>query len=267
MRESNHMPRSRSSAFNLGQLPAIIAITFVLAAILFPVFAGTREHGPHGSCLSNEKQIGLAILEYEQDYDEMMPPASAPRSPESKIAVSANMPKALTKSPIVMWPELIDPYLKSAAIYQCPEVGRAANGDFQICYRYSDLLNGVKLADFTGPAQTVILSEGEPDPFNIGHAYTPESPLQPAVFGRKGTVVPGYGETIDGAAVRHTEHANYLLADGHARAYLPSDVFFPTRQDMRRSHIDAGKKTIGPDPHDMTLPFEGKSYKATYQLQ
>ena len=59
--------------FTLIELLVVIAIIAILAAILFPVFARAREKARQSTCLSNVKQIGLAILMYVQDYDERMP--------------------------------------------------------------------------------------------------------------------------------------------------------------------------------------------------
>lgn len=55
------------------ELLVVIAIIAILAAILFPVFAQAREKARAINCVSNEKQIGLGILQYVQDYDEMFP--------------------------------------------------------------------------------------------------------------------------------------------------------------------------------------------------
>ncbi|MBM3190343.1 MAG: DUF1559 domain-containing protein, partial [Chloroflexi bacterium] len=55
--------RGAGWAFFSGQIIAI------LAAILFPVFARAREKARQASCLSNAKQIGLAFMQYTQDYD------------------------------------------------------------------------------------------------------------------------------------------------------------------------------------------------------
>ncbi|MCW3060473.1 MAG: prepilin-type N-terminal cleavage/methylation domain [Capsulimonas sp.] len=63
----------KKAGFTLIELLVVIAIIAILAAILFPVFAQAREKARAISCVSNEKQMGLALLQYEQDYDEFMP--------------------------------------------------------------------------------------------------------------------------------------------------------------------------------------------------
>lgn len=65
--------RSDQGGFTLIELLVVIAIIAILAAILFPVFAQAREKARQATCLSNEKQIGLAFLQYVQDYDESFP--------------------------------------------------------------------------------------------------------------------------------------------------------------------------------------------------
>jgi prepilin-type N-terminal cleavage/methylation domain-containing protein len=70
---SNRRHPSRAG-FTLIELLVVIAIIAILAAILFPVFARARESARRTSCLSNMKQIGLALGMYLQDYDEIFPP-------------------------------------------------------------------------------------------------------------------------------------------------------------------------------------------------
>src|ERR1700753_3672408 len=67
------MLRQGKSGFTLIELLVVIAIIAILAAILFPVFAQAREKARQISCLSNTKQIGLAVMMYVQDYDETYP--------------------------------------------------------------------------------------------------------------------------------------------------------------------------------------------------
>ncbi|WP_309709520.1 DUF1559 domain-containing protein [Armatimonas sp.] len=59
--------------FTLIELLVVIAIIAILAAILFPVFAQAREKARAISCMSNERNIGLATMQYIQDYDETYP--------------------------------------------------------------------------------------------------------------------------------------------------------------------------------------------------
>src|SRR5262249_2138448 len=63
----------RGRGFTLIELLVVIAIIAILAAILFPVFAQAREAARKATCMSNQKQLALATLQYIQDYDEMFP--------------------------------------------------------------------------------------------------------------------------------------------------------------------------------------------------
>jgi prepilin-type N-terminal cleavage/methylation domain-containing protein len=102
--------------FTLIELLVVIAIIAILAAILFPVFARARENARRASCQSNLKQIGLGLMQYTQDYDELLP-----RSRMSGIALPANGALAAVPSQNdVPWHFVIQPYVKSFQLFKCP---------------------------------------------------------------------------------------------------------------------------------------------------
>lgn len=96
----NH--RSRKG-FTLIELLVVIAIIAILAAILFPVFAQARKKAQQTTCLNNLKQIGLALSQYTDDYDNRFLPA-------------AGYPGFGGGS----FPLLLRPYIKSHEVFYCP---------------------------------------------------------------------------------------------------------------------------------------------------
>lgn len=62
-----------TSAFTLVELLVVITIIAILAAILFPVFARTREKARAVSCSNNLRQLGTAIKIYVSDNDGKLP--------------------------------------------------------------------------------------------------------------------------------------------------------------------------------------------------
>ena len=60
--------------FTLADLTICIAIIAILAAVLFPVFARSREKARCASCMTNLVNIGLALRTYAADNDMLYPP-------------------------------------------------------------------------------------------------------------------------------------------------------------------------------------------------
>jgi prepilin-type N-terminal cleavage/methylation domain-containing protein/prepilin-type processing-associated H-X9-DG protein len=108
------LPSATRRGFTLIELLVVIAIIAILAAILFPVFAQAREKARAISCVSNEKQIALAIIQYTQDNDEKYCYCETYDSAETPAYMS--------------WREMVEPYVK--------------NG-MAVAYGYPTALNGV----------------------------------------------------------------------------------------------------------------------------
>ena len=246
------MKQHMKGAFTLIELLVVIAIVSLLAAILFPVFGRVRENARRSSCVSNMKQMGLAVSMYSGDNDGRYPMASS-------VDGSARL-----------WADYIYPYIKNAQIFTCPSV---AAGDvtargrswativptgpigqyFGYGYNYQYLGNSRTLttrpgfpytatdAVLTAPALTVAIA----DTSGVGTTgttgtYTIDPPRH--VFYADGTTPRGSGRSDAGIAYypnnaaatdgvetmrsvatnRHLEMVAVAFADGHAKAMKAS---------------------------------------------
>ena len=97
--------------FTLIELLVVIAIIAILASILFPVFASARERARVAQCISNGKQIGLALRMYVNDNLDTWPVFQAYNMASPHLGVEV----------------ALMPYTKSEGIFKCPnDVGGPA---------------------------------------------------------------------------------------------------------------------------------------------
>ncbi len=124
----------KHTGFTLIELLVVMGIMAVLAALLFPVFTHIREKGRQAVCLSNQRQLGVAILLYAQDNDKDVPGEG------------------------YSWAGKIYPYLKSTEVFHCPSDDTVNQPPY---YPVSYGLNGNvdSLATLDAPGKTVFLFE------------------------------------------------------------------------------------------------------------
>ncbi|MCE5241118.1 DUF1559 domain-containing protein [bacterium] len=197
-------PRRARSGFTLIELLVVIAIIAILAAILFPVFAKAREKARQSSCLSNLKQLGLACLQYAQDYDECFPYYYHFAVAGYNDGVSANG--------ISDYSGLI-PYIKNLQIFACPSLRPTPTytyGSSGVVITTNYLFNNYihlngppsynSLGAITSPAQTVLMAEYR----NYHGAFFGYAP-------------PGANWPLSNMPFSHNDGVNIVYTDGHAK--------------------------------------------------
>ena len=256
---------SKHHGFTLIELLVVIAIIAILAAILFPVFAKAREKARQTSCLSNEKQIGLGLIQYSQDYDEMLTKAwygNAGYNPSDPNPASTKY----------KWMDAIYPYVKSTQVFTCPDfnddLGQGMSGKYTTFDKltspddthygsyamnaayWDGALNdngvsspgaspggttSLKLSTLDHPATTAWVADAE-------GSYQFDWPLgNPPVVTNGGIKSWGSSFRGDNCAERHTEFVNIVWCDGHAKA-MRLDKLMTTKVVS----INTGMFTVSP---------------------
>ena len=210
--------RSVNPAFTLIELLVVIAIIAILAAILFPVFAQAREKARQTACLSNLKQVGLAVMQYVQDYDETMPHDGCAANVGCNAGNGIWRGSTAFSDPL-RWTARVQPYVKNTDVFQCPScqpivtttnllVGYWSNGPVFAARDNA----AVAMADMPAPANIIVAFD------DIGKQNRNEVVFRPYWFN---------GNFSDAGAFEangmrqgpHSDIINCLWADGHAKAH------------------------------------------------
>src|SRR5438132_4872474 len=167
-------------AFTLIELLAVLAVIAVLAGLLLPAFSKAKEAGRATACLSNLRQIGIALQLYTQDNNNRLP---------IMRDKSTNAPptNALPSVEVVL-----SNHLGSVKVLKCPSDRRQIYEQTGSSYSWNSLLNGQDAEHLT-----VLTIDFDPH--------------QIPVFFDKAAFHSARGEK---------RGVNYLYADGHIQKLL-----------------------------------------------
>ncbi|GBC93482.1 Type II secretion system protein G [bacterium HR15] len=210
----------KSKGFTLMELLVVIAIIAILASILFPVFAQAREKARQTQCLSNMRQMGIAVQMYLQDYDERFPL-------DSHTGGAGSAPW--------VWLQTLQPYIKTPLLYRCPSdpsvnwehplpgyrtIRRTSYGTNFWMLPRSDVDDLVRncagyntLATIQSPASVIYIAELKENASGAADHYHPAAWRWPNDCGT-------FIEAAQELAMRwHNGGTNYTFVDGHAKWY------------------------------------------------
>ncbi|MFN2382691.1 MAG: DUF1559 domain-containing protein [Gemmatimonadota bacterium] len=237
------MKRSFRHAFTLIELLVVIAIIAILAAILFPVFATARESARQSSCSSNMMQLGKAIMQYTNAFDETYPMSGIDNG---GTRVQPNQPWGPWRDDHLGWNEAVLPYIKNVGVFKCPssrgtpingssEAERTGATHFAINNRIAggwNARNPLSEAALNFPASTILLTEtsqGSSDAASTSDSgewgWTGDHNVR---LVRDEALGAGNGQP---PLRRHKDGSNYLFGDGHVKWYggNASRVVYDTR--------------------------------------
>ncbi len=224
---------AKVSAFTLIELLVVIAIIAILAGLLLPALAKAKAKAQRANCISNLKQVGLAMRMWSNDHQERFPfevanPGQIPNSDGTRGLTVLDHYRAISNE------------VNTPKVYACPSDGsrtRAINFDLTAVNPLNN--SGTQISYFVGTnanevfPQTVL--SGDRNMTKGTTAAAANGTLSFALNTATGEADAGWGADI------HQNAGNLGLADGSVSQATPQIA----RRQMGSHMASMGTTSVG----------------------
>ncbi|MHC4241506.1 MAG: type II secretion system protein [Planctomycetota bacterium] len=215
--------------FTLIELLVVIAVIALLMGILMPALNIARDQGRKASCMSNMRQVGIALAMYQNEYEKTPPKTHAvydyalPASPDNVLKLLR--PFVSAKNPEAATPVYACPALKAN-----PNPAYAPSRVSSTGYLVNSVVMGRPVAAIPNPGRIIAIQEGWSLSNHLWVQPEPNNRSQDALEGRVRTMYQEWHmfasqsdhsswftkERREQTANVHNKGGNFIFSDGHA---------------------------------------------------
>ncbi|MEW6536640.1 MAG: type II secretion system protein [Candidatus Auribacterota bacterium] len=167
----------KSKGFTLIELLMVIAIIAILAGLLLPALHRVRDQGRRATCISNQRQLAIAIMLYANDWNSVLPTNLADASAIPEVLNNNSMDAAYAST------SLTDYYNNDSALLVCPD------SSSDVSYGLNAVVTGTQISRITNPAGTILLADSDHSTFQAYSETDNDTEYIESILFRHGNVL------------------------------------------------------------------------------